>query len=156
MADDTAYSFRHKDLRPDAPSARAINIPAPPTRTSKPGFPRDSQQQLALAEEFIRNNICNSVSISDIANAVGINIRALQRLFRKCRGATPIQVLQNGRIAAAHEIISSGKATSVRELAAKLHFSNPGRFSKLYRKTYSAVPSEQIRAYQSGKANQRD
>ena len=156
MADDTAYSFRHKDPRPDAPSARAITIPAPPTCTYKPGVARDSQQQLALAEEFIRNNICNSVSISDIANAVGINIRALQRLFRKCRGATPIQVLQNGRIAAAHEIISSGKATFVRELAAKLHFSNPGRFSKLYRKTYSAVPSEQIRGYQSGKANQRD
>ena len=156
MADDTAYSFEHKDPRPDAQGARTICAPVPPTCTYKPAFPRDSQQQLALAEEFIRNNICNSVSISDIANAVGINIRALQRLFRKGRGTTPIQVLQNGRIAAAHEIISSGKATSVRELAAKLHFSNPGRFSKLYRKTYSAVPSEQIRGYQSGKANQRD
>jgi transcriptional regulator GlxA family with amidase domain len=107
---------------------------------------------LALAEEFIRNNICNSVSISDIANAAGVNIRALQRLFRKYRGATPIQILLNGRIAAAHEIICSGKATSVRELAAKLHFSNPGRFSKLYRNAYSAVPSEPIRLYQSRKA----
>lgn len=152
MADDTAYSFRHKDSPPHAPSAHAI-IPAR-TCPDAPSFPRSSQQLLALAEEFIRNNICNSVSISDIANAVGINIRALQRLFRKCRNATPIQVLLNGRIAAAHEIILSGQATSVRELAAKLHFSNPGRFSKLYRKTYSAIPSEQIRASQSGKANQ--
>jgi len=153
MADDTAYSFRHKDSPPHAPSAHST-IPTQHKRPDATSFPRNSEQQLALAEEFIRNNICNSVSISDIANAVGINIRALQRLFRKCRNATPIQVLLNGRIAAAHEIILSGQATSVRELAAKLHFSNPGRFSKLYRKTYSAVPSEQIRASQSGKANQ--
>ncbi|CAN7727756.1 AraC family transcriptional regulator [Phyllobacterium sp. LjRoot231] len=155
MADDTAYSFRHKDPRTDAPSADENTIPAQRAFTDTPSFSRDSRQQLALAEEFVRNNICNPVSITDIANAVGINIRALQRLFRKCRGVTPIQVLLNGRIAAAHEIILSGQATSVRELAAKLHFSNPGRFSKLYRKAYSAVPSEQIRAYQSDKANQR-
>lgn len=153
MADDTSYSFRHRIPNSDESSAQANTVLH--TLKNRPGFSRDTRQQLALAEEFIRNNICNSVSISDIANATGVNIRALQRLFRKYRGATPIQVLLNGRIAAAHEIICSGKATSVRELAAKLHFSNPGRFSKLYRRTYSVVPSEQIRAHQ-GKANSRD
>ncbi|MBB3236504.1 transcriptional regulator GlxA family with amidase domain [Phyllobacterium endophyticum] len=39
----------------------------------------------------------------------------------------------------------------MRDLAAKLHFSNPGRFSKLYRRTYSAVPSERIRAFRHGR-----
>ena len=154
MADDTAYSFRQRIPSTEESSAHANTVPV--QHKNRPGSSRDTRQQLALAEEFIRNNICNSVSISDIANAAGINIRALQRLFRKYRGATPIQILLNGRIAAAHEIICSGKATSVRELAAKLHFSNPGRFSKLYRKTYSAVPSVQIRLYQRGKANPRD
>ena len=153
MADDTAHSFGQKVPSVEEPRARTNTVQH--TLKNRPGLSRDTRQQLALAEEFIRNNICNSVSISDIANATGVNIRALQRLFRKHRGATPIQVLLNGRIAAAHEIICSGKATSVRELAAKLHFSNPGRFSKLYRRTYSVVPSEQIRAHQ-GKANSRD
>ncbi|UXN58095.1 helix-turn-helix transcriptional regulator [Phyllobacterium zundukense] len=156
MADDTAHSFRQRIPSAEESSARANTIPVQYTLNNRPGFSRDPLQQLALAEEFIRNNICNFVSISDIANAAGVNIRALQRLFRKYRGATPIQVLLNSRIAAAHEIIYSGKATSVRELAAKLHFSNPGRFSKLYRKTYSVVPSEHIRAYQSDKAKPRD
>jgi transcriptional regulator GlxA family with amidase domain len=155
MADDTAYSFRRRNSSTEQSSAQANTIPAQHTLENRPSFSRDTCHQLVLAEEFIRNNICNPVSISDIADAAGINIRALQRLFRKYRGATPIQVLLNGRIAAAHEIICSGKATSVRELAAKLHFSNPGRFSKLYRRTYSVVPSEQIRAHQ-GKANLRD
>ena len=153
MADDTAYSFRQRDLGIEESSAPTN--PVQHTLKNRTGSSRDTQQQLVLAEEFIQNNICNPVSISDIADAAGINIRALQRLFRKYRGATPIQVLLNGRIAAAHEIICSRKATSVRELAAKLHFSNPGRFSKLYRRTYSVVPSEQIRAHQ-GKANLRD
>ncbi|WP_271898806.1 helix-turn-helix transcriptional regulator [Candidatus Phyllobacterium onerii] len=153
MADDTAYSFRHRVLSLEESSAPTNRVQH--TLKNRTGSSRDTQRQLVLAEEFIQNNIFNPVSISDIANAAGINIRALQRLFRKYRGATPIQVLLNGRIAAAHEIICSGKATSVRELAAKLHFSNPGRFSKLYRRTYSVVPSEQIRA-QQGRANSRD
>jgi transcriptional regulator GlxA family with amidase domain len=154
MADDTAHSFRQIVLSIEESSAPTN--PVQHTLKNRTGSSRDTCHQLALAEEFIRNNLCNSVSISDITNAACINIRALQRLFRKYRGATPIQVLLKGRIAAAHEIICSGKATSVRELAAKLHFSNPGRFSKLYRKTYSVVPSEHIRVCQSEKANSRD
>jgi transcriptional regulator GlxA family with amidase domain len=112
---------------------------------------RDPQHLLLLAEEFIRQNIYNSISTPDIALTLGINTRALQRLFRRYRGATPIQVLASFRIAAAREMIISKQATAVRDIAARLQFTNPGRFSKLYRKIYSTTPSEEIR----GQGNQR-
>jgi transcriptional regulator GlxA family with amidase domain len=145
MANDTFHSYAYGSPLTNgqdvASAAHGTRVETTPNQFAQ-------QRQLALAEEFIRNNTCNSVGISDIADAVGINVRALQRLFRKYRGVTPIQMLLNRRISAAHEMIAHGHATSVRDLAAKLHFSNPGRFSKLYRRTYSAVPSERIRAYQ--------
>lgn len=110
--------------------------------TPEPALPL---RQLRMAEEFIRANILNPVEIADIASAAEINVRALQRLFRKEHGASPLQVLLAFRIATAREIILRGDVSSVREVAAQLHFSNPGRFSKLYQKVHSYIPSREIR-----------
>lgn len=125
------------------------NTPGAITPSSNPAngrLTRAAELQMFLAEQYIRDNIFNPITITDITARTGINIRALQRLFRKYHKATPIQVLANARIAAARAMILDGQVRSVRHLAAKLHFSNPGRFSKLYRTTYAHTPSEHIRA----------
>jgi transcriptional regulator GlxA family with amidase domain len=145
MTDETAPSF--KLLFDVDPTTMFKNDIPPPDYAKRDKPARGPQVQLHLAEEFIRENIYRPINIIDIATATGINLRALQRLFRKHHGATPIQVLANFRIAAACALILSGQATSVRHLASKLHFSNPGRFSKLYRTTCSHTPSEDIRAH---------
>ena len=154
MADDTAHSFRHKESCTNWPNSPVVQTTELLAAECTGKSARDPQRQLFLAEAFIRSNIYNPVSIADIATATGVNIRSLQRLFRKHRGITPVQALLNFRIAAAHEIILSRKAPSVRDLAATFHFSNPGRFSKLYRQTYSRTPSEEIRS-QQGRAPTR-
>lgn len=100
---------------------------------------------LALAESFMRANISNPVAAPNIAEAAGINMRALQRLFRKTYAATPTQVLLHMRITLAREIILNGEAQSVRQVAAKLQFSNPTRFSTLYRRIHFHTPSHEIR-----------
>jgi transcriptional regulator GlxA family with amidase domain len=100
---------------------------------------------LALAESFMQANISNPIAASNIAAAAGINVRALQRLFRKIYAATPTQVLLQKRIALAREMILSGEARSVRQVAAQLQFSNPARFSKLYSRFHSLTPSHEIR-----------
>ncbi|EJN02454.1 helix-turn-helix domain-containing protein [Phyllobacterium sp. YR531] len=105
---------------------------------------------LDIAEAFIKANITNPVVASDIAAAAGVNIRALQRLFRKAYASTPTQVLLSTRVAVAREMILRGEARSVRQIAATLQFSNPSRFSKLYRKIYAHIPSQEIRERQTG------
>jgi transcriptional regulator GlxA family with amidase domain len=107
--------------------------------------------RLQVAEEFIRTNVHNPVEIADIATAAGMNTRSLQRLFRKWRAATPLQILLHLRLTAARQMILQGDASSVREVAAKLHFANPSRFSKLYRQVHSYIPSEEIRQYRNRK-----
>jgi transcriptional regulator GlxA family with amidase domain len=148
MSDETAPGFKpHFDT--DSTVALKDEFPPCSEWANRANPVRGPQVQLHLAEEFIRDNIYSPITVVDIATATGINLRALQRLFRKHHDATPIQVLASFRIATARALILNGQATSVRYLASKLHFSNPGRFSKLYRKIYSNTPSEHIRACQS-------
>ncbi|MEK1853287.1 MAG: helix-turn-helix domain-containing protein [Phyllobacterium sp.] len=144
MSDETSPRFNSHF---DADAAITLKDGNSPLQDrSKPV--RAPHVQLDIAEEFIRDNVYNPITIVDIATATGLNIRALQRLFRKHHNATPNQMLASFRIATARTLILCGQATSVRHLTAKLHFSNPGRFSKLYRATYSHTPSEHIRARQ--------
>ena len=140
MIDDTALLFgsapshsgQMDEQRPTSPGA----VPA-----------KSPSQQFAAAEDFIRNNLLQPINLSDIASAVGVNARSLQRLFRKLKGVTPMKVLLDRRIEAARKIIEHGEAMSVRELAARFHFANPGRFSNLYRETFDCTPSQDIRLY---------
>ncbi|MBZ9656006.1 helix-turn-helix transcriptional regulator [Phyllobacterium lublinensis] len=140
----------HSTLSDPALSKDAVQTDNRYARPPSRKVTRAAQHQLQAAEQYIRANIYNPITIADITAHTGINIRALQRLFRKHYDATPVQMLANLRIAAAHAMIRDEQVTSVRHLAAKFHFSNPGRFSKLFRKIYSRTPSDHIRAINRG------
>ena len=83
MADDTAHSFKHKKSYTKWPNSPVVQTTELMAAECEGRSARDPQKQLLLAETFIRSNIYNPVSIADIATATGVNIRSLQRLFRK-------------------------------------------------------------------------
>ncbi|MGV2187337.1 helix-turn-helix transcriptional regulator [Rhizobium rhizogenes] len=102
-------------------------------------------RQLLKAEAFLRDNLYNPVTLKEIANAAGCSSRALQRMFHTYRADTPMGMLCNYRLAAAHGALKSGLAESITDLAMSLQFSNPGRFSVLYRSVYGLSPSSDLR-----------
>ncbi len=149
MTDNTPHETERRASGPaDAQTSQFVSPNVLPIATPT----KDSQRQLKLAEAFIRENLYNPITIADIAAVAGLTVRSLQRLFRKYHGDTPVKILMSFRVAAARELILEGKAASVRDVAARFHFTNPGRFSKLYRTMFSRVPSEEIRA-QTGKGD---
>lgn len=98
------------------------------------------------AEEFMRANTCEPLTIEAIATAAGCSVRALQLAFRRFRGTTPMAALQRLRLEAARmEILRSDQAQSLIRIAAEHGFSNPSRFAQLFRQTYGAYPSETLR-----------
>jgi AraC-like DNA-binding protein len=109
---------------------------------------RISPRYLQRAEAFMRENIHNAVSLDEIADAAGCSARALQRMFKEYRDASPMHVLCEYRLSAAHEAILSGSARNVTDLAIHLQFSNPGRFSSLYRNAYGMSPSAMMRFHE--------
>lgn len=100
---------------------------------------------LLRAEAFMRDNLSNPITIDNLAAAAGCTPRALQRMFRTYRHATPIGTLCNYRLSAAHCAIKAGQTQSITDLALSLQFSNPGRFSVLYKKAYGVSPSSTLR-----------
>lgn len=109
------------------------------------GALKAAPRQLLRAEAFMRENLRNSIMLEDLANAAGCSPRALQRMFRIYRGDTPMGILCNYRLAAAHGAIKGGQAESITDLAMSLQFSNPGRFSVLYKSAYGFSPSSSLR-----------
>ncbi|MCJ9723881.1 helix-turn-helix transcriptional regulator [Agrobacterium sp. SHOUNA12C] len=102
-------------------------------------------RQLLNAEAFMRDNLHNTVTLEDIANAADCSPRSLQRMFRTYRRDSPIAILCNYRLAAAHGAIKGGQAENITDLALSLQFSNPGRFSVLYKQAYGSSPSSILR-----------
>ncbi|WP_026187670.1 AraC family transcriptional regulator [Ensifer sp. BR816] len=114
-------------------------------------------RQLIKAEAFMRENLSNPITIDDLASAAGCSPRALQRMFRTYRGRSPIGTLCNYRLAAAHCAIKAGQTASITNLAIAFQFSNPGRFSALYKNAYGQSPSSALRfARDDGEAELTD
>ncbi|USJ27721.1 helix-turn-helix transcriptional regulator [Ensifer adhaerens] len=111
-------------------------------RQSKSG---DVPARLLKAEAFMRANLTAPLTIEDLAVFAGCSPRELQRLFLTNRGRTPMGVLCNYRLAAAHGAIKEGRVQSITDLALSLQFSNPGRFSALYKAAYGLKPSLVLR-----------
>jgi AraC-like DNA-binding protein len=98
------------------------------------------------AEEFMRANAREPLTIETIANAGGCSVRALQLAFRSFRGTTPMASLQRIRLEAARvEILRFDRVQSLARIAAEHGFSNASRFAQLFRHTYGAYPSEALR-----------
>jgi AraC-like DNA-binding protein len=99
------------------------------------------------AEEFMRANAREPLTIEALANAGGCSVRSLQLAFRRFRGTTPMAALQRIRLEAARaEILRIDRAQSLTRIAAEHGFSNASRFAQLFRRTYGAYPSETLRA----------
>lgn len=123
---------------------RPDNVSALSSQSSR----RISPRYLQNAEAFMRENIHNSITLDEIAAAAGCSSRALQRMFKEYRDTSPMHILCAYRLSAAHDAIVSGSARNVTDLAMHLQFSNPGRFSSLYRNAYGMSPSAMMRFHE--------
>jgi AraC-like DNA-binding protein len=109
------------------------------------------------AEEFMRANAREPLTIETIAEAAGCSIRALQLAFRRFRDTTPRAALQRMRLEAARtEMMRVERTQSLLRIAAEYGFSNPGRFAQLFRRAYGAYPSEALRARTGSSSSSAD
>ena len=112
---------------------------APPVRASK--------GQVALAEDYLLNNLASGVSRSKLAEIAGISVRSLSRAFAKRHGVGPMQFLKERRLEAVRmELINAcPENTKVSDIALRYGFSELGKFSLLYKSVYNEKPSETLK-----------
>jgi AraC-like DNA-binding protein len=113
-------------------------------------------RQIRQAVEFMRANMHEPLTLSDVADAVGVSVRSLQYGFRRFRNVTPLAHLREMRLEAAHAELSSPLNTlSIKDVALKWGFTHMGHFAARYRAAYREAPSETARLARAASAADR-
>lgn len=112
-----------------------------------------SRRNVMRAVDLI-NSQTSPLTIHDLADALGISVRALQDGFRKHLNASPHNLLKTGRLEGARRDLMSGKAGSVREAANKWGFSNLTRFNQEYFEALGGYPKDTLRPWHDDRLQQ--
>lgn len=125
------YLLRH---HPNSAQRRFDESPTGPERCGL--------QPLQRAEAFMRSRLSDSQTLDDIAGAAGVSRRTLSLLFRRHRELSPMEVLRNLRLDAAHAQLSGQRAASVTDVALGCGFAHLSRFAASYRRRFGQLPHE--------------
>jgi AraC-like DNA-binding protein len=108
------------------------------------------------AEAYIRAHTEDPIALHEVSEAAGCSVRSLQLGFRRFRGTTPLEAIRRARLEAVREALRSGEAgRTVTEIAHRFGFTNPGRFSHLYKATFGEAATEALRRGSSHRASGR-
>jgi AraC-like DNA-binding protein len=104
------------------------------------GLPRLHGEQLVawLTANYQRPGI----TVSEIAVAVGLSVRSLQRVSKRDFGRAPLQLLADIRLYRADQMLSGGPAATrtLAEVARAAGFTRTHRFTTAYRHRYGTAP----------------
>ncbi|MFJ8604979.1 AraC family transcriptional regulator [Streptomyces shenzhenensis] len=103
---------------------------------------------LRAARKFLETNFASQLSISDLADAVGISVRQLHTAFQNHFNESPAQLLREIRLAHARRQLQAARTSgngNVTQIALDSGFTHLGRFSAYYTSKYGEAPSETLR-----------
>lgn len=106
-----------------------------------------SSSTLRRAVAYIDDHVAADISLSDIALAAHVSVRAVQLAFRRHLDTTPMAYLRRVRLDHAHRalVAADPRYTTVAAVAARWGFANHSRFTALYRETYGVLPRTTLR-----------
>jgi AraC family transcriptional regulator len=107
-----------------------------PSRVSRSGLP---EAQLRRVVDFIEANLQHNVSLSDLANLVGIVPDVLARKMKASVGVSPYRYLLERRIRRAEDLLRSSDM-SIAEIALEVGFSSQSHFTAQFRKLSNLTP----------------
>lgn len=103
---------------------------------------------IAAAKEMFCERAEAGTTVADVARELGVSVRTLQAGFQKTEQTTPSAFLRKVRLEAAHRILTTGTGrASVTDVALRLGFTHPGRFSADYRAAFGELPFAALRRY---------
>jgi AraC-like DNA-binding protein len=93
----------------------------------------------------LEGNLGLQITLSQVAQEVGLSSRQVHRLFIKHNGKSFHQWLMNQRLEYARKLLTQkGKVMQVKEIAFQCGFQSPTYFSNIFRKIYGFSPTTQV------------
>lgn len=100
--------------------------------------------------DYIKENYSQKIKIGDIAAQVGMNEQYFCRFFKKMLGSTPVEYLNEYRIARVKQSLISSD-DSIMSIAMDCGFSHMGNFIQMFKKTEGCTPSDYRKIYKKSK-----
>lgn len=100
-----------------------------------------SSSQIDKAIDFIRKNIHQNISRTEIANSIYMNPDYLSRLFKKVKGISLTDYILQEKLKIAVSLLSSTNL-SVSIIATNIGYTNFSYFTQVFKKVYGVSPSE--------------
>lgn len=98
----------------------------------------NNQRIITAAESYIRENL-QSVTVRELAEALGIEERTLRNLCNAAVGMSPKQMIMKMRMGYAGYLLAS-TTYSLEEIALRLGFSSQYHFGKVFKEFYTVSP----------------
>jgi AraC family ethanolamine operon transcriptional activator len=96
---------------------------------------------------FLRDNLKEPMTITEISRQVGVSERTLRAAFHDVVGLSPKQYAITERLRAVRDALSAAdpETTTVTDVAMTYGFFELGRFAGRYRDTFGEAPSRTLR-----------
>jgi AraC-like DNA-binding protein len=106
------------------------------------GDPAPQSHVVSRARTLMEDHCAEELTVADVAEAVGVSVRALQEGFRRDLSTSPTAYLRDLRMTRANaELrVADPSHTSVTEIAMRCGFVHLGRFSVEYRRRFGESP----------------
>ena len=100
------------------------------------GLPRE---KLVRAVEYIRDQLDTDLTVSGIAQAVGMSSDHFTRQFKKSTGQTPYEYVVEARVRKAKELLTTGKLT-ISEAASHVGFADQSHLTRHFKRVFGLPP----------------
>lgn len=97
---------------------------------------------VTAAEEYLREHARSAPTLTDVADAVGVSVRALTNAFRRHRDQSPISYLRDIRMNGVRgDLIAADPSTTVASVLTSWGYVNQGVFASAYQQRFGETPS---------------
>jgi len=99
--------------------------------------------RIRRAQDFIRENLNNGISLKEIADAAGdVSPFHFSRLFKQATGFSPYQFLIECRVLTAQQLLRAQRALSLGEIAFRCGFADQSSFTRCFRQRTGLTPKQ--------------
>lgn len=105
-----------------------------------PGWRRHTDADIRRLQDRIEADCAAPLSLAELAGAIHVSVRTLQRRFLAATGVTPIQYQQALRLARAQSLLESGRL-SVADVAEAVGYADRVAFGRLFKRLTGLTPA---------------
>jgi AraC-like DNA-binding protein len=111
------------------------------------GYGEHRKARLRTAIDFLHEHAHQALTVSEIASASGLSVRALQESFQRNLDSTPMNYLREVRLRHTRDelLTATPETTTVAAVASRWGFNHMGRFSNEYLRRYNEYPRQTLR-----------